>query len=116
MTQFDNVYYAYLLVIVAGFLPTDVWRLAAVIFSRRLDEESEWLVLVRAVATALLAGVIARLVLAPTGDLATVPLEIRLGAIATGVAGYLLIRRSVLAGVLVAEVVIIGGAVIAKSI
>ncbi|MCW5681876.1 MAG: AzlD domain-containing protein [Xanthobacteraceae bacterium] len=101
--------YAYLLVILAGFLPTDVFRFAAVLFSRRLDEDSEVLVLVRAVATALLAGVIARLVLFPTGDLANVPLYLRVGAIAAGVIGYFAIRKSVLAGVIVAEIVIIAG-------
>jgi len=105
----DPMLYAYLLVILAGFLPTDVFRFAAVLFSRRLDEDSEVLVLVRAVATALLAGVIARLVLFPTGDLANVPLYLRVGAIAAGVIGYFAIRKSVLAGVIVAEIVIIAG-------
>ncbi len=108
----DPMLYAYLLVILAGFLPTDVFRFAAVLFSRRIDEDSEMLVFVRAVATSLLAGVIARLVLAPTGDLAGVPLWIRLSTIAVGVAGYFLFRRSVLAGVLAAEIVIVGGAVL----
>ncbi len=111
MSLNDPMLYAYLLVILAGFLPTDVFRFAAVLFSRRLDEDSEVLILVRAVATALLAGVIARLVLFPTGDLAGVPHWIRLSSIAAGVAGYFLIRRSVLAGVIAAEIVIIGGAV-----
>jgi hypothetical protein len=106
------MFYAYLLVILAGFLPTDVFRFAAVLFARRLDEDSEVLLLVRAIATALLAGVIARLVLTPTGDLAGVPLWIRLSTIAVGVAAYFLFRKSVLAGVIAAEIVIIGGAVI----
>jgi hypothetical protein len=83
-----------------------------VLFARRLDEDSEVLILVRAIATALLAGVIGRLVLTPTGDLAGVPLWIRLATIAAGVAAYLLFRRSVLVGVLVAEIVIVGGAVL----
>ncbi|HMN52321.1 MAG TPA: AzlD domain-containing protein [Xanthobacteraceae bacterium] len=109
MSLNDPMLYAYLLVILAGFLPTDVFRFAAVLFSRRLDEDSEVLVLVRAVATALLAGVIARLVLFPTGDLANVPLYLRVGAIAAGVIGYFAIRKSVLAGVIVAEIVIITG-------
>ncbi len=109
MSLNDPMLYAYLLVILAGFLPTDVFRFAAVLFSRRLDEDSEVLVLVRAVATALLAGVIARLVLFPTGDLANVPLYLRVGAIAAGVIGYFAIRKSVLAGVIVAEIVIIAG-------
>ena len=108
----DPMLYAYLLVILAGFLPTDVFRFAAVLFSRRLDEDSEALIFVRAVATALLAGVIARLVLFPTGDLAGVPLWLRLLTIATGVAAYLLFKKSVFAGVIVAEVVIVGGAIL----
>jgi len=108
----DPMLYAYLLVILAGFLPTDVFRFAAVLFSRRLDEDSEALIFVRAVATALLAGVIARLVLIPTGDLAGVPLWLRLLTIAAGVAGYLLFRKSVFAGVIIAEIVIVGGAVL----
>lgn len=112
MSLNDPMFYAYLLVIVAGFLPTDVFRFAAVLFSRRIDEDSEVLIFVRAVATALLAGVIARLVLAPTGDLSGVPLWIRLLTIAVGVAAYFLIRRSVLAGVIAAEIVIVGGAVL----
>jgi hypothetical protein len=112
MSLSDPMLYAYLLVILAGFLPTDVFRFAAVLFSRRLDEDSEILILVRAVATALLAGVIARIVLFPTGDLAGVPLWIRLASIAAGVVGYFLIKRSVLAGVIVAEIVIVGGAIL----
>lgn len=110
----DPILYAYLLVIVAGFLPTDVFRFAAVLFSRRLDEDSEALVLVRAIATALLAGVIARLVLTPTGDLAMVPLWIRVGAIVAGVAGYLVARKSVVAGVIAAEIVIIAGGALTR--
>lgn len=108
----DPMLYAYLLVIAAGFLPTDVFRFAAVLFSRRLDEDSEVLIFVRAVATALLAGVIARLVLTPTGDLAGVPLWIRLSTVVVGVAAYFLFRKSVLAGVIAAEVAIVGGAVL----
>jgi hypothetical protein len=114
MSFSDPMLYAYLLVILAGFLPTDVFRFAAVLFSRRLDEDSEVLILVRAVATALLAGVIARLVLFPTGDLANVPLYVRAGAIAAGVIGYFAIRKSVLAGVIVAEIFIIAGGVLAR--
>lgn len=112
MSLNDPTLYAYLLVIVAGFLPTDFFRFAAVLFSRRIDDDSEVLVFIRAVATALLAGVIARLVLAPTGDLAGVPLWVRLMAIVIGVAAYFLCRRMVLAGITAALMAIIGGAVL----
>jgi hypothetical protein len=100
----------YLLVILAGYLPTDVWRWLAVIFARRLDEESEWMIYVRAVATAMVAGVIARLVLFPTGDLVAISLIIRIGAVAGGFLVYFLARRSNLAGVLAGEAIMIAGA------
>ena len=100
----------YLLVIVACYLPTDIWRWLAVIFARRLDENSEWMIFVRAVATALVAGVIARLVLFPTGDLVAIPLAIRIGAVAGGFLVYFLARRSNLAGVLAGEAIMTAGA------
>jgi hypothetical protein len=106
----DGGIWPYLLVILAGFLPTEVWRSLAVVFVRGLDEDSEVLILVRAVATALLAAVVARLVLLPPGELVSVPLAIRVGAVAGGFLVYLLARRSVFLGILVGEIVIIAGA------
>jgi hypothetical protein len=100
----------YLLVVMAGYLPTDIWRWLAVIFARRLDEDSEWMIFVRAVANALVAGVIARLVLFPTGDLVSVPLAVRVGAVAGGFLAYFLARRSNLAGILAGEAIMIAGA------
>ena len=64
----------------------------------------------RAVATALLAGVVAKIILFPPGGLADVRLALRLLAIAVGFAAFLLVRRSVLAGVLAGEAVLILGA------
>jgi hypothetical protein len=110
MTLFDGALWPYVLVIVAGFLPTEVWRSLAVVFARGLDEDSEALIFVRGVATALLAAVVARLVLLPPGELIAVPLAIRVGAVAGGFLVYLLARRSVLAGILFGEAVIIAGA------
>ena len=68
------------------------------------------MVWVRSVAVAVLAGVIAKLVIVPPGALASVPLAVRLAAIACGLAAFLLVRRSVLAGVLVGEAVLLAGA------
>lgn len=110
MTLFDGALWPYLLVILAGFLPTEVWRSLAVVFARGLDEDSEALILVRAVATALLAAVVARLVLLPPGELEAVPLFVRIGAVVAGFLVYLLARRSVLAGIVFGEAVIIAGA------
>jgi hypothetical protein len=95
--------------LVVGFLPHEIWRLLGVILARGLDEDAELIVWVRAVATAVLAGVIARIMLLPPGALAAVPTSVRLAAIGLGFAGFLAIRRSVLAGVVVGEAVLIGG-------
>lgn len=98
----------YLVVILVGFLPNEIWRVLAVYFSRGLSEESELLILVRFVATTLLAGVVAKLLIAPSGALAAIPMVLRFGSLAAGVAGFFLIRRSMLAGVVVGEAVLVG--------
>jgi hypothetical protein len=100
----------YLVLIVAGFLPNEVWRMLGIVVAHGLDESSELVVWVRAVATALLAGVVAKIVLFPPGGLADVPLAVRLSAMAVGFAAFVLVRRSVLAGVLAGEAVLILGA------
>jgi hypothetical protein len=102
----------YLALILVGFLPNEVWRWLGIVFARRIDEESEILVWVRAVATAILAGVIAQLVVTPPGALATVPFAIRLFAIAAGFLGFLLVRRSVFVGVATGEAALIAGALL----
>ena len=104
---FDAALWPYLLVVLAGFLPTEVWRSLAVVFARGLDEDSEALILVRGVATALLAAVVARLVLLPPGELVAVPLPIRIVAVVGGFLGDLLARRSVFLGILSGEIVIV---------
>lgn len=101
----------YLALVVAGFLPSEVWRWLAVLLARSLDEESEIVVWVRAVATAILAGVIAKLTLFPPGALADVPLAVRLGSVALGLVVFLVARRSVVAGIVAGE-----GALIAATL
>ena len=47
---------AYLALILVGFLPSEVWRWLGVLLGRGLDEQSEIILWVRAVATALVAS------------------------------------------------------------
>jgi hypothetical protein len=100
----------YLALVLLGFLPSEVWRWLGMLLGRGLDEDSEIVLWVRAVATALIAGVVARIVLIPPGALATVPLGVRLAAIGCGFLAYLVVRRSPFAGVLAGEAVLIVGA------
>jgi hypothetical protein len=102
--------HSYLLLILIGFLPSEVWRWLGIVFGRGLDESSEIVVWVRGVATALIGGVIARIVLIPPGALAGVPLTVRLAALAAGFLAFLFIRRSALAGVVVGEAALVAGA------
>jgi hypothetical protein len=112
MSALSGEFAAYLALILAGFLPNEVWRWLAVIFSRGLDEGAEILVWVRAVATAILAGVIAKLTIFAPGVLASVPTPVRLAAVAIGILAFVSIRRSVFAGVLAGEAALILGALV----
>ena len=99
----------YAMLILVGFLPNEVWRMLGVVFARGLDEDSQIIVLARAVATAILTGVVGKLVVFAPGALAGVPLWVRLGASALGLIAFALFRRSVFAGVVVATAAIMAG-------
>ena len=68
----------------------------------------------RAVATALVAGVAAKLIIFATGALAFVPFEVRLGAVVGGFLAFLILKRSVFAGVLVGEALLLAGGALIK--
>jgi hypothetical protein len=102
----------YLALILVGFLPNEVWRMLGLLVSRGIDENSELLVWVRAVATAVLAGVIAKVTLMPPGALAGVPLSVRVAAIVVAFVAFLSVRRSVFASVLAGEVALVAGALL----
>jgi Branched-chain amino acid transport protein (AzlD) len=102
--------HAYALLLLVGFLPNEIWRMLGLVVGRGIDEDSEFFVWARAVAIAVLAGVIAKIILLPPGTLASVPLVVRLGAIGCGLLAFLLVRRSVFAGVVAGEIVLTLGA------
>ena len=101
-----GVWWPYLLIIVFGFLPSEIWRVLAVFLSRGMNEQSEILKWVRAVAITLLAGVIAKLLFTPSGALAAVPLAGRVAPILVGVAAFFATRRAIV-GVLSGEAALI---------
>jgi hypothetical protein len=104
----------YLLLVLLGYLPNEVWRVLGLVLASGLNEDSEIVVWSRAVATAILAGVIAKLIVFSPGELAALPLALRVSAAACGFAAFLAVKRSVFAGVAVAEaVLILGGLLLA---
>ncbi len=102
---------AYGVLILAGFLPNEIWRMLGIVAARGLNEDAEIIIWVRGIATAILAGVIARLIVLPPGALAMVPLPVRLGAIVIGFLGFAVMRSSVLAGVIIGEAALVAGSI-----
>jgi Branched-chain amino acid transport protein (AzlD) len=94
-------YWPFIVILVAGWLATDLWRWLGVLAGNRLQEGSEALHWVRAVATALVMAVTAKLVVFPTGVLETSPLWLRLAAAGLGFAAFLLSGQRVIIGVVV---------------
>lgn len=100
----------YLALVAVGYLPNEVWRMLGLVLVRGLRDDSEMILLARAIATAILAGVVAKLIFFPSGALAAIPLEVRVGSALGGFLAFIAIRRSMLAGVLVGEgLLILGG-------
>jgi Branched-chain amino acid transport protein (AzlD) len=91
--------WSYFFLFVAGFCATQPWRYLGVILSRGVHEDAEILVWVRAVSTALVAGLVARMVFLPAGALATVTMDVRLGAFLFGCSVFFLAKKSLAAGV-----------------
>jgi len=98
--SFDAFWWPILFILLAGWLPTDVWRWIGVAFAGRVRDNSEWISLARAVANALVAGVIARLILYPTGALIDVPVWIRLVAVGLAAGLYSGVYKNLLLSVL----------------
>ncbi|MCO5733931.1 AzlD domain-containing protein [Rhizobium sp. SSA_523] len=92
----DGALWVYVVIIVAGWLATDLWRWLGVLVGNRLDEDSEALQWVRAVATALVMAVTSKLVFFPTGALADSPLWLRVGALGCGFLAFLLSGQRVI--------------------
>jgi Branched-chain amino acid transport protein (AzlD) len=88
-----------LLILVIAILAHEPFRWLGLYLGHGLDAQSEIFAWVRAVATALVAGLVTRLVLFPVGALNEVSLLIRLTAFAAGIGIFLGTKRHLGAGV-----------------
>jgi len=86
-------------VMVAGALATYVWRALGVALSGRIDPRGAAFEWIACVAYALLAGLIARMILLPTGPVAETALGLRIAAAAGAFVVFFATRRNMLAGV-----------------
>jgi branched-subunit amino acid transport protein len=109
LRDFIGDWHALVILLVAGVFPNQIWRMLGLWFGSGIDEGSELLVWVRAVATAVLAGVIAQILVQPPGALASVPGVVQYAALAAGCAAFFATRRSIFAGVVCGEIVMLAG-------
>ncbi|WP_417435934.1 AzlD domain-containing protein [Hoeflea sp.] len=113
--SFDTWWWPYVFIAVAGWLATDIWRWLGVLVGNRLKQDSAALTWVRAVATALLAAVISKLILYPSGELRAVPVELRLIAVSAGFAAFLFFGKRIWIAIVVAVGLLIGGQLLLGS-
>ncbi len=98
----DSAWSLWLVLLAAG-VANEVWRLAGVWLSRAVDPEAPLVLWVKDVSTALVAALIVRLLLAPTGALKDIGGLVSGVAFGVGVAAYFVSRRSLLIGLASAE-------------
>ena len=91
-----------LYILIAGVAANALWRLAGLALSSGLSEDGPVIAWVRAVSTALVAGLVARIVIFPPGALADISTPVRVGAFILGIAVYYAARRHMGLGILAA--------------
>ncbi|MEZ5924538.1 MAG: AzlD domain-containing protein [Hyphomicrobiaceae bacterium] len=100
----------YIVILLAGTLMTEPWRWAGLVLSRNLDVEGEVFKLARAISTAIVAALVARLVVLPTGALADIDIWVRIAAFLGGIAAYLVSGGRLLLGVATGVALLLSGA------
>lgn len=98
---------SFLYILIAGVAANAVWRLGGLALSSGLSEEGPVIAWVKAVSTALVAGLVARIVTFPPGALAEINTPVRIGAFALGIAVYYAARRHMGLGILAATLSLI---------
>ena len=85
------------------------WRWLGLYVGRDIDIDGELFRWVKAVSTAMVAGLVMRLLVFPAGALAALPLSLRMTAFAAGIGVYVLTRWSLAAGVAGGTLVLVAG-------
>ena len=113
MTSMPDGLLGYLVLLGMALVFHEPWRWLGLALGRGLEIDSPMFGWVRAVATALVASLIMRLVLFPAGALGNIPTGVRMGAFATGVAVFVLSGNKLAQGVLAGAAALVAGAMMA---
>lgn len=99
MSLLDDGFGGYLVLALICIAAHESWRWFGLAIGQGIDADGALFRWVRAVSTALVAALCMRLVLFPSGALATSLLEVRLVALAAGLAAFFLVRPTLLVGI-----------------
>ncbi len=109
MSALDDGFGGYLVLALVGFAAHEPWRWLGLVLGRSLTVDSEAFLWVRAVASALVAGLVFRVMLFPVGALAGVPLAVRVFGFAVGLGVFVITRRSMGLGVAAGALALMAG-------
>lgn len=99
MTDLGNGWVTAAIILAVAGIAHEPWRWLGLYFGRDLDIDGELFSWVRAVATAIVAGLVIRLLVFPAGALADVPMLLRFAALGAGIAVFVATRQNLAAGV-----------------
>lgn len=102
----------YLILLAIATVAHESWRWLGLAIGRNLDPDGEVFKWVRAVSTALVAGLCSRLALFPSGALEAVPPSVRIMAYAGGILCFFLLGRTLMAGIAGGMALLIAGKLI----
>jgi branched-subunit amino acid transport protein len=108
-TALPDGMWGYLVLLGMALVFHEPWRWLGLVLGRSLQVDSAVFSWVRAVATALIAALIMRLVLFPAGGLAALSPGLRVGAFGVGLAVFVLGGRNMALGVIVGAVALVLG-------
>lgn len=107
VSQLSSGWTLALILTAISLLAHEPWRWIGMFLGRNIDIQSDIFRWVRAVSTALVAALVMRLLIFPAGALQTVPLGVRIVAMAAGLGAFMIGGRRVSYGVSLAAVVLV---------
>ena len=109
MSVLNDGFGGYLAILLAGVMVHEPWRWLGYALGSGIDGNSEVFHWVRAVATALVAGLVMRIVVFPPGALVGVEAWLRLAGFAAGIAIFYATGRNLGLGIVGGAVVMVAG-------
>ncbi|MDX2289732.1 MAG: AzlD domain-containing protein [Hyphomicrobiaceae bacterium] len=114
MTSVLSTFEGTLIILAVALFMHEPFRWLGLYLGRNLSADSAIFTWVKAVSNAIVAALVMRLLLFPAGELAAVPLALRLVAFASGIGLYYASGRQMSVGVVGGAAVLVAGALLGK--